>query len=389
MKDNNYFDELIVSYLLGELSAEEEVFVLDWINSNEENKKYFREIKKTWELLSLRENSREVDSEVEWDQFKVAIAKRQDVPGINEKQSLVNSEEEEEKPQKGRKIYNSFILTAVAASIVIVLVLGLVVNNSSTNTEKPVAYNTNKEARSTLSNVRYEINKGEKVRSITLPDGSEVKLFSNSQINFAAQFNGNKRDITLSGKARFKVAKDETKPFTVISGAISTTALGTEFTVTAYESHKNISVRLFEGKVVVKSSILARRMLSHNFYLLPGQEFIYSNLSSTGKVKSFSRVNNLVKKSTKKEATLVDNPSFPSLGSGSWYMFNNQPLAEVFDQLEQLFDVDIIYLRKEVSKMYFIGSFNITDSLEDILSQIAGINALKVSKRDNKFFISK
>ncbi|MCW3111748.1 MAG: FecR family protein [Segetibacter sp.] len=389
MKDNNYFDELIVSYLLGELSAEEEVFVLDWINSNEENKKYFREIKKTWELLSLRENSREVDSEVEWDQFKVAIAKRQDVPGINEKQSLVNSEEEEEKPQKGRKIYNSFILTAVAASIVIVLVLGLVVNNSSTNTEKPVAYNTNKEARSTLSNVRYEINKGEKVRSITLPDGSEVKLFSNSQINFAAQFNGNKRDITLSGKARFKVAKDETKPFTVISGAISTTALGTEFTVTAYESHKNISVRLFEGKVVVKSSILARRMLSHNFYLLPGQEFIYSNLSSTGKVKSFSRVNNLVKKSTKKEATLVDNPSFPSLGSGSWYMFNNQPLAEVFDQLEQLFDVDIIYLRKEVSKMYFIGSFNITDSLEDILSQIARINALKVSKRDNKFFISK
>jgi ferric-dicitrate binding protein FerR (iron transport regulator) len=389
MKDNNYFDELIVSYLLGELSAEEEVFVLDWINSNEENKKYFREIKKTWELLSLRENSREVDSEVEWDQFKVAIAKRQDVPGINEKQSLVNSEEEEEKPQKGRKIYNSFILTAVAASIVIVLVLGLVVNNSSTNTEKPVAYNTNKEARSTLSNVRYEINKGEKVRSITLPDGSEVKLFSNSQINFAAQFNGNKRDITLSGKARFKVAKDETKPFTVISGAISTTALGTEFTVTAYESHKNISVRLFEGKVVVKSSILARRMLSHNFYLLPGQEFIYSNLSSTGKVKSFSRVNNLVKKSTKKEATLVDNPSFPSLGSGSWYMFNNQPLAEVFDQLEQLFDVDIIYLRKEVSKMYFIGSFNITDSLEDILSQIARINALEVSKRDNKFFISK
>lgn len=388
MKDNNYFDELIVSYLLNELSSEEEVFVMNWINSSKENKKYFKEIKNTWELLSSKENLKAVNSEVEWYQFKVAIGKRQDLPFINENQGRVNPEEEEQ-PQKGRKNNRLFIFTAIAASIVIVLMLGLVLINNSTNTEKPVAINTNKEAILTLSNIHYEINKGEKVRSITLPDGSEVKLFSNSQISFPTGFNSNKRDITLRGKARFIVAKDKTRPFTVFSGAITATALGTEFTVTAYESHKTISVRLFEGKVVVKSSIPAIRMLPHNFYLLPGEEFIYNNHSSIGKVKSFTRVNNLVKKSTKKEPTLVDNPSFPSPGSGTWYMFNNQPLAEVFDQLEQIFNVDIIYLRKDISRMYFIGSFNITDSLEDILSQITRLNALKVSKKDNKFFISR
>jgi hypothetical protein len=41
----------------------------------------------------------------------------------------------------------------------------------------------------------------------------------------------------------------------------------------------------------------------------------------------------------------VDNPSMPHK-EGSWYMFNNQPLIEVFDELEQMFNVHIVYAKK-------------------------------------------
>lgn len=86
-------------------------------------------------------------------------------------------------------------------------------------------------------------------------------------------------------------------------------------------------------------------------------------------------------KNNKREPILIDNPSVPKLGRGSWYMFNNQPLEQVFNQLEGMFNVDIAYTRKDISKIYFIGTFNTSDSLDDILKQISVLNNLKVTKR--------
>ena len=69
-------------------------------------------------------------------------------------------------------------------------------------------------------------------------------------------FQNNKREIYLEGEAYFKVAKDKTKPFTVFAGALATTALGTQFRITAKKNTPgNITVKLFTGKVAIRSSI--------------------------------------------------------------------------------------------------------------------------------------
>jgi hypothetical protein len=70
-------------------------------------------------------------------------------------------------------------------------------------------------------------------------------------------------------------------------------------------------------------------------------------------------------------------------------MFNNQPLAKVFDQLQDMYNVEIDYTAEEVRNKYFIGKFNRTDSLERILGQIATLNNLKVVKESGKFMIRK
>lgn len=70
-------------------------------------------------------------------------------------------------------------------------------------------------------------------------------------------------------------------------------------------------------------------------------------------------------------------------------MFNNQPLEQVFKQLEDLFNVEIVYSKKDISKIYFISTFRNSDSLDSILNQIGRLNNLKVTRKNDKFIITK
>ncbi len=389
MGNSNYFDELIVSYLSNELNTEEEAFVLEWINLSEQNKQYFEEVRTIWNLLSVNQAAKAIDVDSEWDQFKQVISTKEKELSGNELRISDDEITEQIKPNKKAKIYKFFISTAVAASIIVVIALGWRLAKNNVTIEKPLAVKVNSGKPSPVPFVQYQYNTTDEVKQLVLQDGSEVLLYGKSRISFFKPFISNNRNITLVGKADFKVAKDKTKPFTVFSGDISTTALGTQFTVTAIERDKNIVVRLYEGKVVVKSASSAKRNLKRSFYLLPGQELVYDNKNLTVKVRTFRKEDNPVVKNNKRESFPIDNPSVPKLGRGSWYMFNNQPLEQVFNQLEGMFNVDIVYTRKDISKIYFIGTFNTSDSLDGILKQISVLNNLKVTKKNNKFIITK
>ncbi|HEX8677818.1 MAG TPA: FecR family protein, partial [Segetibacter sp.] len=367
MGNNKYFDELIASYLSKNLDAEEEAFILDWINSSEQNEQYFEEVRTIWNLLSIHNVATAINVDCEWDQFKQVISTKEKELSGNEVPGSDDEITEQVKANRKAKISKLFISAAVAASIIVVIALGWrVANNNDATIGNSLAVKVNSEKYSPASFVQSQYNTTDKVKQLVLQDGSGVRLFRKSRISFFKPFINNNRNITLVGKATFRVAKDKAKPFTVFSGDISTTALGTQFTVTAFEKDQNIIVRLYEGKVLVKSGNNAKRKLK-NFYLLSGQELVYDNKNLIAKVRTFRREDNPVGKNNKREPIPIDNPSVPKLGKGSWYMFNNQPLEQVFNQLESMFNVDIVYTRKDISKIYFIGTFNITESLEGIL----------------------
>jgi transmembrane sensor len=389
MENSNYFDELIVSYLSNELNPSEEAFVLEWINSSAEHKQYFEELKTTWDLLTVSQTAKHINIESEWHQFRQAIAAKQQELYIIQGGFAGNEVIEEAGPNRKGKAYRLMVRTAVAASILLAVALAWQWAPGDITARKQVAVSDRKEIISQPPAVQTQYNTTNKSRTLLLHDGSEVMLFAGSAISYYDPFISDRRDITLVGKASFKVAKDKSRPFTVYSGNISTTALGTKFTVTAFKDEKNIVVRLYEGKVVVKSSDNAKIKLKKEFYLVPGQELVYDNNNLTATVRRFKMNDRRLSKERRKETLSTDNPSVPELGKGTWYMFNNQPLSQVFDQLEEMFKVDIVYSKKDVSKKYFIGTFNVSDSLNDILNQIARLNNLKVSKKDNKIIISK
>jgi ferric-dicitrate binding protein FerR (iron transport regulator) len=93
-----------------------------------------------------------------------------------------------------------------------------------------------------------------KISQFILTDGTKISLNCNSAVTYAKVFKGDKREVKLDGEAFFEVAKDKTKPFTVIANGIKTTVLGTKFNVSAYKNLKQISVALVEGKVEVQTT---------------------------------------------------------------------------------------------------------------------------------------
>lgn len=84
---------------------------------------------------------------------------------------------------------------------------------------------------------------------LTLADGSQVWLNSESMIHYPVQFNSEKREVYIEGEAFFKVAHDTVHPFVVHTGNTRIEVLGTEFNVRNYLDEMEIATTLVKGSV--------------------------------------------------------------------------------------------------------------------------------------------
>lgn len=110
--------------------------------------------------------------------------------------------------------------------------------------------------------------------TLALPDGSRVILNSGATLLYPERFDGNARDIFLTGEACFEVAKDKTRPFTVHTDDFHVTALGTRFNVNANPSAQVFTASLMEGSVKVTFN-----NGSSQFVLSPDEELAYDRLT--------------------------------------------------------------------------------------------------------------
>lgn len=97
--------------------------------------------------------------------------------------------------------------------------------------------------------ITYVTEIGER-RVVPLPDGSHVSMDSDSKI--LVDYSKTQRALTLNrGRARFDVAHDTDRPFTVTAGTETVVAVGTSFDVEKLGD--TVLVTLIQGQVVVKS----------------------------------------------------------------------------------------------------------------------------------------
>ncbi|NMM41796.1 FecR family protein [Pseudoalteromonas arctica] len=100
----------------------------------------------------------------------------------------------------------------------------------------------------------YRTKVGEQA-TFVLPDSTIVQLNTNSLLEVA--YTKNRRQLILSrGEGRFNVAKDAARPFTVMAGDKSFTALGTVFNVQR-NAASDLELLVTEGKVMITDPSVA------------------------------------------------------------------------------------------------------------------------------------
>ncbi|HTG57146.1 MAG TPA: DUF4974 domain-containing protein, partial [Niabella sp.] len=123
------------------------------------------------------------------------------------------------------------------------------------------------------------------------------------------------------------------------------------------------------------------------FYLSPGDVLTYDK--QNGQVRFItSKTTGNPSTGSGKEAGRQSLPG-NTMEDNNWYMFNNQPLTGVLDQLSLLYNEKISYTAADLQGMSFIGRIDKTDTLETILQLIGRLNNLEVIREPHGFLIKK
>lgn len=223
-------------------------------------------------------------------------------------------------------------------------------------------------------------NSSNTVLDITLDDGSRVALNPKSSVRYTVPFKRALRNIHLKGEAKFYVAKDKKRPFTVYAGPLATTALGTVFKITAWPGSSRTKVRLLSGKVKVVQ-YQHPNPDAQAVYLLPGKELVFNNKKQSLLVSAFDN------EPAKPAITIQPGTT---LVKGDTLNFVNQQLPLVINKLQETYHVRI-ESRVNLKKYYFTGDFNRrTEPVTNVLNTITTLNKLRVTMQpDSTFTITK
>jgi len=275
--------------------------------------------------------------------------------------------------------------SAVAACMIGLITVGYLKFSGTTKNEY-TKHVTQPDIQQTVTPTPHKtiVNASAKTEEVLLPDGSVVELTKGSVIKYDTVFRSNKREIDLEGEAYFKVSKDKTKPFTVYAGGLATTALGTEFRVTT-NGTKNITVQLYQGKVVVRSVNNNLKGWEKDVYLFPGQQLQYNINTAIVAVEKIKEPNDALL--AKQESTVTVNKKHREESTD--LVFSSSTLPDVMEKLSKYYNMKIAYDKDEIKAMNFTGTITKKDSLQIILKVIGQMNDLEISSNDSGFVVQK
>lgn len=196
---------------------------------------------------------------------------------------------------------------------------------------------------------------------ITLPDGSIVWLNSASSLRFPTSFNGEKREVEMSGEAYFEIAKNVKQPFIVkVNDGSKVEVLGTHFNVMAYSDEDEAKTTLLQGAVKVNKGD------AYNL-LKPGQQ---AAIEKDGRMTVLSNVNT-------SEVTAWKEDQFS---------FNSTDIHSIMKQISRWYDVDVEYKGNVSASLN--GNIKMSVPLSQVLEILTLAGNVKFDVQGKKITVS-
>lgn len=206
-----------------------------------------------------------------------------------------------------------------------------------------------------------------KVHHVTLPDGSQVWLNAQSNLQYNKWEEGKPREVMLNGEAFFDIAQQANRPFIIHTKAVDIQVLGTSFNVKAYNEDSQTETTLVTGKV----QIVMKQEDGRTVELSPNQKLIVQNIPELKKVETINSNNIKIADSVSYHIDEVKKITGDStIAEISWkerkLTFFDEPLSEVALRLQRWYGVNVIITDETMKNARFTGTFR-DESLQKVM----------------------
>ncbi len=208
---------LLAKYLAGEANEKEKAAVEKWLGQSAENRAEFGKLRSEWKIM---ESMKQFDVDNAWKKLHGRIRD-------NEEPVLSDT-------GKGVDLHQRMSWGAplrIAASLLLLIALGASIAIAVGRYRK----------------VTITASANERLKNVTLPDGSTVTMNSNTTLSYMKHFRGNTRNVTLTGEAFFEVIPDKSRPFIIHTDEASIRVVGTSFNVVTRGSSSTVEVFVYYG----------------------------------------------------------------------------------------------------------------------------------------------
>ncbi|WRQ32071.1 FecR family protein [Bacteroidales bacterium MB20-C3-3] len=185
---------------------------------------------------------------------------------------------------------------------------------------------------------------------IILPDESVVWLNSKSSLSYSTNFKGSSRIVNLDGEGFFDIAKDSSRPFSVITDGAKVSVTGTQFNVKAYSEDNKIAATLVEGRINI--GYLNSMGEKEGYDMKIGEQSLYN------------------KKAGGLEVTDVNTAIYTSWKEGV-YFFDKQRLEDIMRDLARWYGLEVIFKESSVKERVLSGKLSREESPEELLNTFA------------------
>lgn len=339
--------DLIAKVLSGRATAVEKQQLQQWMEAEPANRQEYEELARIWEESVHLASAQSFDTETGWAklaarvneagdtqaQQQVSIALKNDLAAGN----IAADADTREKPAAPIKRYRWAI--PIAASLLAVGIIGWIWWGQSSGT-----------AWKTLT--------AEHNQTFQLADGSSVKMRKGATLFYQEKFEGNERQVKLSGEAFFDVRRDEAHPFVITTDNAAIKVLGTSFLVNTSSGKDEVIV--VTGRVSVASKNNSQKKVE----ITAGQRALLQR--------------------DEFEQTAVTDSNFIAWNTGR-IEFQNTPLEKALEDLSDYYEVPIELDSHNIAP----GSNAVTArfdqlTLEQALGEIALFTGLSMKKEGSK-----
>lgn len=207
-------------------------------------------------------------------------------------------------------------------------------------------------------------------REIVLPDSTRVFLGPAGTLRYG-QNDDHNRLVQLEGEAYFTVKPDQRRPFTVVTGALSTRDIGTEFNIRYYPGEPMIAIAVASGKVQVLRAPAATTNTAAQPAATP----------PAAPLGTLVRGQLLQYDSLTQKSGITDLPDPSAIGA--WrkgvLSFHRQRLKEITAEMERYYGVRFQYAdptKEDILITTLLDNRDLADAL-DIVSLTAGVHFIR------------